>query len=70
MEKLPPAANSSDPRAWAEQSCKLVAAEGFYPDRRVLEATSGAHWGQDVPQQLVAAGHHLRESLDAALARR
>lgn len=70
MEKLPPAANSSNPRAWAEQSCKLVSAEGFYPDGRKLDATYGAQWGQQVQQQLAAAGRHLGEALDAALARR
>lgn len=70
MEKVLPSANSSSPRAWAEQSCRLVATEGFYPDRHRLDDAYVAQWGQLLLQQLAAAGHRLHEALDMALARR
>ncbi len=70
MEKVPTATSYSNPRAWAEQSCKLVASEGFYPERRTLDGTYTAQWGQQLPRQLAASGRRLLETLDAALARR
>jgi hypothetical protein len=32
-----PAAGAFDPAGWAEESCRIVASEGFYPRRRRLE---------------------------------
>jgi hypothetical protein len=65
-----PAQNSArpDPKAWAEQSCKLVDVSGFYPDGRKVAESYVTQWSATVPAQLAAAGQRLAMSLEYALA--
>ena len=58
------------PRLWAEQSCRLVDAPGFYPRGHVIEqAYVDAHLPL-AEQQLRLAGDRLAAVLNAALGRR
>ncbi len=70
MESLPVTPGESDPRAWAEESCRLVAAPGFYPERRKLDENYPARWSAQLAQQLAAAGQRLAQVLNTALAGR
>ncbi|AKC88169.1 endonuclease [Pseudoxanthomonas suwonensis] len=55
------------PRLWAEQSCRVVAAPGFYPRGHVIdEAYVDAHL-PIAERQLRLAGAHLAATLNAAL---
>jgi len=68
MEKVPSTAATSDPRAWAEDSCRVVSAAGFYPMRRTLDESYPEQWNSQLVQQLAAAGQRLAEALNAAFA--
>ena len=67
MEKVPVVAGTSDPRVWAEASCRVVTAVGFYPERRTLDERYAAQWNERLAQQLAAAGQRLAELLNSAL---
>lgn len=68
MEEEPMTADPSDPRAWAEASCRVVAGAGFYPERRRLDESYPTRWNPQLAQQLTAAGQRLAEVLNAACA--
>ncbi len=68
MERVPLMTGSSDPRVWAEASCRIVAATGFYPERRTLDDSYFAQWQAPLVQQLATAGQRIVEVLNAALA--
>ena len=68
MEKVPLTAAASDPRAWAEDSCRVVSAAGFYPTRRTLDEGYPEQWNGQLVQQLAAAGQRLAEALNVAFA--
>ena len=68
MEQVAVSTSSSNPRVWAETSCRVVAAAGFYPEQRTLEASYPAQWNDQLARQLGAAGQRLAEALNAALA--
>ena len=68
MEKVPSTAAASDPRAWAEDSCRVVSAAGFYPMRRALDERYPEQWNGRLVQQLAAAGQRLAGALNAAFA--
>lgn len=70
MDKVPMTAGASDPRAWAVASCRVVAAAGFYPERRTLEESYAERWNPQLAQQLAAAGQQLAQVLNTALAGR
>ena len=65
-----PADAGSGARAWAEESCRVVSAEGFYPQGHKL--------GDDYPsgvravlvQQLAIAGSRLASVLNRSLGKR
>ena len=59
---LPPAA----PR-WAEQSCSIALADGFYPDRPRIGADYVERWLPMAEEQLRRGGVELARLLDAAL---
>lgn len=67
MTELPATAAGTDVRAWAEASCRVVAAQGFYPERRTLDDSYSAQWGEQLPRQLVTAGQRLVEALNRTL---
>ena len=55
------------PRLWAEQSCRLAAAAGFYPRGHVIDqAYANAHLPL-AERQLRLAGERLAAVLNAAL---
>ena len=68
MEKVPLTAGSSNPRAWAQDSCGVVSAAGFYPARRALDESYPERWNGQLVLQLAAAGQRLAETLNAAFA--
>lgn len=69
MDKAPEA-DGVDPRKWAEESCRTVSAEHFYPPRHKLDEDYLLRWQDQVPRQLAAAGRRLVRVLEMALAGR
>jgi hypothetical protein len=65
MDNVPVGAAASDPRGWAEASCRIVAAAGFYSERRTLEEGYAAQWNDQLPVQLAAAGRRLADMLNS-----
>jgi hypothetical protein len=65
MEKVPVAAAAIAPRVWAQASCRVVAAAGFYPERRRLDANYTSEWGEQLPMQLATAGQRLADALNS-----
>ena len=65
----PPIAPLDDPYAqWAEESCRITAEPGFYPDNhKITEAYVGT-WLPVADQRLRVAGRRLAEVLNLALA--
>lgn len=60
---LPARVNLIDPVRVAEESCRVVATPGFYPDRKV-EAPYVDRWTPVLEQQLVLAGARLARILN------
>lgn len=56
------------PAAWAEESCRVVAADGYYPPGRQLDAEYGQRWIATLAQRLAFAGRRLAVLLNDALA--
>lgn len=61
---MPARVNLIDPVRVAEESCRIVATPGFYPDRKV-EAAYVDHWTPVLEQQMVLAGGRLARLLNA-----
>ena len=55
--------------AWAEESCRIVAQEGFYPADHKLDPEYPQRWAPALVQQLAAAGNRLAVVLNANLAK-
>lgn len=62
------APGKTDPAAWAEASCRIVATDGFYPPGYRLEPDYLRRWGPVVEVQLAAAARRLADALNDALA--
>lgn len=60
---LPPASAQ-----WAEQSCSIAIADGFYPERARIDATYVERWLPLAEEQLRRGGIELARLLEAALA--
>ncbi len=60
---LPARVNLIDPVRVAEESCRIVATPGFYPDRKV-EMTYVERWTPVMEQQLILAGKRLARILN------
>lgn len=58
---------ASEPGRWAEESCRLVDAEGFYPSAHKIDAVYSARAWPVVRDRLVAAGWRLAALLNRAL---
>ncbi len=52
---------------WAEESCRIVGTEGFYPPTHTLEAGYPDRWGPALAQRLGAAARRLAAVLNASL---
>lgn len=55
------------PAAWAEESCRVVAADGYYPPGRQLDAEYGQRWSATLAQRLAFAARRLAFVLNDAL---
>jgi hypothetical protein len=65
-----PAPGALQPAAWAEASCRLVDAEGFYPKRRRLQAADLDRYLPKAQAQMRLAAARLAALLEAELAER
>ena len=64
------AADASTPAQWAEESCRIVAAAGFYPSGRGVDAAYEQRMGPVLADRLAAASRRLASALNVALAPR
>jgi hypothetical protein len=58
---------ATEPERWAEESCRLVAEEGFHPSARKIDAVYTARAWPVVQDRLVGAGWRLAALLNHAL---
>jgi hypothetical protein len=61
------ASHPSEPARWAEQSCEVRIAAGFYPDRQTVDSAYGEQWDGALVLRLAWAGRRLAEVLNDAL---
>lgn len=61
--------SQAGPAKWAEESCNLVAASGFYPEGRSLGPEYSSRWSETLVKRLASAGQRLAGALNAALQR-
>lgn len=57
------------PAAWAEESCRIVGSQGFYPDGHKLDPEYAQRWAPTLVHQLAFAGKRLAALLNATLSR-
>ncbi len=55
------------PSNWAEESCRTVSTDGFYPTSRKVGEDYLQSWQATLPRQLVAAGERLAAVLNRSL---
>jgi hypothetical protein len=67
VKAAPAPAAQGTPAGWAEESCRIVASEGFYPAQRTLDTAYVTRWGATLAQRVQAAGQRLATVLNAAL---
>jgi hypothetical protein len=58
------------PANWAEESCRIVVTEGFYPTGHKLEADYAQRWGRTLELRLAQAGARLAALLNSTLGTR
>jgi len=63
------AADPSGPAQWAEQSCRIVADDDFYPSRHKIDEGYGRQWNPVLVQRMAAAARRLSVLLNQALDR-
>lgn len=63
----PNGVRTTDPGQWANESCTIRSAAGFYPDGRVAGPTYAEQWDSTLVAQLALAGRRLAEVLNGAL---
>ena len=57
------------PGAWAEESCRVVEAQGFYPAGHKLDDEYAQRWSKVLVQRMAAAARRLAALLNRSLAR-
>ena len=67
VKAAPAPAAPGTPALWAEESCRIVAQEGFYPEQRTLEPAYPQRWGGTLVQRVQGASQRLAEVLNTAL---
>jgi hypothetical protein len=67
VKAAPAPAAPGTPVLWAEESCKIVAQPGFYPEERTLPAGYAPRWADTLTQRLQAASVRLAQVLNGAL---
>ena len=55
------------PVSWAEESCRIVGQDGFYPETHKLEPDYPQRWAPTLVHQLAEAGNRLATVLNGAL---
>ncbi len=55
---------------WAEESCRVVSADGFYPSEHKLDEGYAQRWGSTLVERLVAAARRLAAVLYESLVSR
>lgn len=63
----PSSSHVADPARWANESCAVRSAAGFYPDGRVVGPAYAEQWDRALVAQLALAGRRLAEVLNGAL---
>jgi nuclease S1 len=63
-----PTAGAGGPADWAEESCRIVLEDGFYPARRRLPASYLERWRPVAEQRVRLAAARLAATLEQALA--
>lgn len=63
----PNGVRTTDPSQWANESCTVRSAAGFYPDGRVAGPAYAEQWDGALVAQLALAGRRLAEVLNGAL---
>ena len=56
--------DATGPARWAEESCRVVSAPGFYPDQRKVGGSYGAAWDLVLQDRLSAAAQRLARLLN------
>jgi hypothetical protein len=67
VKAAPTPAVQGTPVLWAEESCKIVAQPGFYPEERTLPAGYAPRWAGTLTQRLQAASVRMAQVLNGAL---
>lgn len=70
VKAAPAPTEAGTPVLWAEESCRIVATDGFYPEKRTLEPAYPQRWGATLVQRVQAASQRLAAVLNTALAAR
>lgn len=61
---------TSEPAVWAEESCRIVESEGFYPGVPVVGDVYAARWASTLAERLTLASDRLLLVLERAMAPR
>lgn len=69
VERDRAAANASPPAQWAEESCRTVEAEGFYPPAHKLDDAYAQRWNPVLARRMAAAARRLAATLNKVLVR-
>ena len=59
--------NAAAPAQWAEESCRIVSLDWFYPARRSLDADYAQRAQAVIQQRIRLAGQRLAEILNQSL---
>ena len=70
VKAAPAPAEPGNPVRWAEESCRIVAADGFYPEQRMLDASYPQRWSATLVQRMQAASQRLANVLNTTLSGR
>lgn len=70
VKAAPAPSEQGTPVLWAEESCRIVAQDGFYPENRTLEPAYPQRWGATLVQRMQGASQRLAGVLNDALVRR
>jgi hypothetical protein len=62
--------DSSAPGKWAEESCRVVSTDGFYPSGHKLSADYAHQWDPTPVRQMAAAARRLAALLNQSLVKR
>ena len=70
LEVVAPTFAPSGPTQWAEESCRIVAADGFYPAGHKIGAAYARDMAPILKERLAAAGRRLAKLLNESLGAR